>query len=120
MFGFDDYGVEYVTDKRPIVCRKLNILHGHEYPGGFAAPVSPLAASSLRSKACCIGTTTRLQNTRNRRMREKHRLLGLGCLSELPSLHAAEQVEPQFASIEMAREGNFKIRNHKIINGEIY
>ena len=54
VFGFADYGVEYVTDKRPIVCGKLNILHGHEYPGGFAAPVNPSRGLFLRAKACCI------------------------------------------------------------------
>jgi len=25
-----------------------------------------------------------------------------------------------FAMIEMGKDGNFKVRNHKIINGEVY
>ncbi|RTL28830.1 MAG: hypothetical protein EKK55_04145 [Rhodocyclaceae bacterium] len=123
VFGFDDYGVEYVTDKRPIVCGKLNILHGHEYPGGFAAPVNPARGLFLRSKACCIEGHYHQTSEHAEPTLEGKSIAcwSTGCLSELhPPYMPLNKWNHGFASIEMAREGNFKIRNHKIINGEIY
>lgn len=120
---FAKYGVEYVTEKRPIVCGKLNILHGHEYPGGFAAPVNPARGIFLRAKACCIEGHYHQTSEHAEPTLEGKNIAcwSTGCLSELhPPYMPLNKWNHGFASIEMAREGNFKIRNHKIINGEIY
>lgn len=120
---FADYGVEYVTEKRPIVCGKLNILHGHEYPGGFAAPVNPARGLFMRAKACCIEGHYHQTSEHAEPTLEGKSIAcwSTGCLSELhPPYMPLNKWNHGFATIEMAKEGNFKIRNHKIINGEIY
>lgn len=120
---FADYGVEYVTEKRPIVCGKLNILHGHEYPGGFAAPVNPARGLFMRAKACCIEGHYHQTSEHAEPTLEGKSIAcwSTGCLSELhPPYMPLNKWNHGFATIEMANGGNFKIRNHKIINGEIY
>lgn len=120
---FADYGVEYVTEKRPIVCGKLNILHGHEYPGGFAAPVNPARGLFMRAKACCIQGHYHQTSEHSEPTLEGKNIScwSTGTLSEIhPPYMPLNKWNHGFATIEMANAGNFKIRNHKIINGEIY
>ena len=120
---FSDYGVEYVTDKRPIVCGKLNILHGHEYPGGITAPVNPARGLFLRAKACAIQGHQHQTSEHSEPTLEGKNIAcwSTGCLSELhPAYMPLNRWNHGFATIQMARDGNFKVSNHKIINGEIY
>lgn len=120
---FKEYDIEYVTDKRPIVCGKLNILHGHEYPGGITAPVNPARGLFLRAKACAIQGHQHQTSEHAEPTLEGKSIAcwSVGCLSELhPQYMPLNKWNHGFASIEMAKDGNFKIRNNKIINGEIY
>lgn len=119
----DNYGIEYITEKRPIVCGKLNILHGHEYIGGITAPVNPARGLFMRAKACCIEGHFHQTSEHSEPTLEGKNIAcwSTGCLSELhPSYMPLNKWNHGFAMIEMGREGNFRVRNRKIINGEIW
>lgn len=46
LLHFDDYGIEYVTEQRPIMLGKLPLLHGHEYGAqALFSPVNPASVS---------------------------------------------------------------------------
>ena len=46
----DDYGIEVVTDQRPIMAGRLPVMHGHEMgKGGIAAPVNAARGLFLRT-----------------------------------------------------------------------
>lgn len=120
---FDNYGIEYVTGKRPIVCGKLNILHGHEYIGGISAPVNPARGLFLRAKACCIEGHFHQTSEHSEPTLEGKNIAcwSTGCLCELhPQYMPLNKWNHGFAMIEVGCEGNFRIRNRKIINGEIW
>jgi predicted phosphodiesterase len=44
-----ELGIEIVKEKRRIVCGDIDIIHGHEYPGGFGG-VNPARALFLKAK----------------------------------------------------------------------
>lgn len=50
LLGFDDYGIEYVEDRRVVRAGNLNIIHGHEYKGG-ASSMNPAMTLFRRAKA---------------------------------------------------------------------
>jgi predicted phosphodiesterase len=54
VFSLPENKVELVHQKRPITLGKLNVIHGHEYPGGISAPVNPARGLFLRGKCHAI------------------------------------------------------------------
>jgi len=48
----DKYGVELVSDHRPVTLGKLNVVHGHEY--SINSAVNPARGIFLRAKAHCM------------------------------------------------------------------
>lgn len=123
VLGFDKYGVEYVTGKRPIICGKLNILHGHEYPASSLGQVNPARGLFLRAGACTIEGHFHQTSEHSQPTLEGKNVScwSTGCLAELhPPYMPLNKWNHGFAMIEMGKDGNFKVRNHKIINGEVY
>ncbi len=49
LLDFEKWGIEYVTDQRPIMVGKLPCLHGHELPKGMASPVNMARGAFLRT-----------------------------------------------------------------------
>ena len=48
-------GIEVLGNKRIIMAGKLNIVHGHEFARGFAAPVNPARGFFLKAKNNVLG-----------------------------------------------------------------
>lgn len=123
VLGFKKFGVEYVTGKRPIICGKLNILHGHEYPASSLGQVNPSRGLFLRAGACTIEGHFHQTSEHSQPTLEGKNVScwSTGCLCELhPSYMPLNKWNHGFAMIELGRDGNFKVRNHKVINGEVY
>jgi predicted phosphodiesterase len=45
----DENGIAYVADKRPVMCGKLPVLHGHELPNGISSPVNVARGAYMRT-----------------------------------------------------------------------
>ena len=123
VLGLEDNGLGYVTGKRPITCGKLNILHGHEYPTSALGVVNPARGLFLRAGACAIEGHYHQTSEHAQPNLEGKSIAcwSTGCLSELhPPYMPLNKWNHGFAMIEIGKEGNFKVDNHKIINGEIY
>ena len=123
VLGLDENGLGYVTGKRPITCGKLNILHGHEYPTSALGVVNPARGLFLRAGACAIEGHYHQTSEHAQPNLEGKSIAcwSTGCLSELhPPYMPLNKWNHGFAMIEMGKAGNFKVSNHKIINGEIY
>lgn len=49
ILGFAEFGIDWVTEERPIMVGKLPIFHGHELPKGMTNPVNMARGAFLRT-----------------------------------------------------------------------
>ena len=120
---FGEIGVEWVTEKRPIVCGKLTIVHGHEFAKTMTNPVNPARGLFLQSKVCAYEGHYHQTSEHAENSLEGKSIAcwSSGCLCDLhPRYMPINKWNHGFGIIAIAKEGNFRIHNHKIINGEIY
>jgi predicted phosphodiesterase len=117
-----EYSIEVVKGKRVILAGKLNIIHGHELPRGMAPPVNPARGFFLRTKASTIGghhhqSSEHIENDLN------GNIIGCwstGCLCELnPHYAPINKWNHGFSTLDVSADGNFRVNNLKIINGEV-
>jgi predicted phosphodiesterase len=117
------FKVEVVKNKRIIKAGHLNILHGHEFAKGFIAPVNVARGFYLRSKANVIaGHHHRISNHRSKDLNGKQiSAWSTGCLCELnPKYMPINEWQHGFATVEIiSNDGNFRVNNIEIIDGEI-
>jgi predicted phosphodiesterase len=111
-----------VADLDFIQLGKLKVLHGHEYKGGFIAPVNPARGLFLRTKESC------LQSHVHRTSEHSEKTIGgkiistwsIGCLSDLqPDYNPYNQYNHGFAIVDVETNGDFEVSNRKIINNKI-
>lgn len=120
---FDNLGIEWVTDKRPIICGKLTIVHGHEFAKTMTNPVNPARGLFLQSKVCAYEGHYHQTSEHAENSLEGKSIAcwSSGCLCDLhPKYMPINKWNHGFGIIAIAKDGNFRIHNHKIINGEIY
>jgi predicted phosphodiesterase len=123
LLRLNNFGIEYVGDKRPIMLGRLPVIHGHEYKTSFAAPVNPARGYFLRAKTFCLGSHHHQSSAHD----EKD-LIGkvistwsTGCLCGLnPRFMPLNNHNHGFAVVETTTNGDFVVSNRKIINGVIY
>lgn len=115
--------IEYVCDKRNIKHGKLHVLHGHEFPHGMAAPVNPARGFYMRAKVSMIGghhhqTSEHTEPDLNNNIVTTW---STGCLCDLhPRYMPFNKWNHGFAYNELTDDqGNFRLRNYRIVNGEI-
>jgi hypothetical protein len=118
-----EYNIEVVGNKRVIRAGKLNILHAHELPKGMAGPVNPARGFFMKTKASTIGghhhqSSEHVENNLN------GDIIGCwstGCLCELyPHYMPINKWNHGFAVVEVINdEGDFRVKNLKIIKGEV-
>lgn len=115
-----DTGTEYVTDKRVIWLGKLNLLHGHEFGGGAAEPVSPAKTLYVRTKAsAACNHHHRISSHYERDIRGKpHATWSVGCACKLnPSYRPINQWENGYAVVEVSADGRFHFENRHVYPG---
>lgn len=121
--GLNQLGMTMVKNKRVIKAGNLNILHGHEFAKGFIAPVNVARGFYLRAKANVIAGHHH-RTSENIEQDINGKIIGAwstGCLCELtPKYAPINSWNHGFATVEIInKEGDFRVKNLKIINGEV-
>jgi predicted phosphodiesterase len=115
-------GIDVVKNKRVIKAGKLNIVHGHEFARGFAAPVNPARGFFMKAKSNVIGGHHH-QTSEHPEPDLNGNIIGAwstGCLCELhPEYMPINRWNHGAATIEVDKGGVFEVHNFKIINGKI-
>lgn len=117
-----DFGVEWVGDKRVVRLGKLNVLHGHEYKPTVQAPVNPARGLFLRSKTVAMcGHFHQTSEHHEPTLEGKPKgCWSTGCACQLsPAYMPLNKWNHGFATVEVARGGNFSVRNFRVMEGEI-
>lgn len=116
-----DQDITYVHDTRIILMGKLHVVHGHEIGKSFAPPVNVARGLYLKTKVNTIcGHHHQTSEHAEKSLDDK--VVGcwsVGCLAELkPDYARINKYNHGFAEIELDNNGDFEVRNRKIINGK--
>lgn len=123
LLKLEQYGIEWVSEKRPMHFGDLTILHGHEYSFGVFSPVNVARGLFLRAKTSSLcGHHHQTSQHQERDLRGNEVITySVGCLSELhPAYMPLNKWNHGFAIIE--RNGNdFAVDNLRIdSNGRVH
>jgi hypothetical protein len=117
-----DFGVEHVTERRVIHLGRLNVIHGHEYPGGASSPVNPARGLALKAKAVALcGHHHMTSEHHGATITGKPQgTWSIGCLCQLnPPYMPLNNWNQGFALVDVDGTGEFSVRNHRIFNGAV-
>lgn len=119
----EDYHIEVFDDTTLCKIGKLNITHGHLLLKGVFAPVNPARGAFMRAKASVlIGHTHKVSYHPETTLNGK--VIGCystGCLCELNPTYSpfANNFMHGFAYVEVAENGNYRVKNVQMIEGMI-
>jgi Mlc titration factor MtfA (ptsG expression regulator) len=122
LLRFREFGVTLVKDKQIAMAGKLPILHGHEWYGGFAPPVNPARGLFLKAKeSALVGHHHRTsEHTEKTLSGEVLTTWSTGCLCGLePEYAPYNNYNHGFAHVKVASDGNYELKNIRIINYKI-
>jgi predicted phosphodiesterase len=114
--------VEVVKDKRIISAGKLNILHGHEFPGGSGG-VNPARSMYLKaSDSLLVGhfhkTSSHTETTLNGDLITTH---STGHLCEPSPIYMPyNKWNHGFATLDLKTDGTYYLQNLRISKGKVY
>jgi predicted phosphodiesterase len=115
-------GVKVIGNKRIIMAGKLNIVHGHEFARGFAAPVNPARGFFLKAKSNVIGGHHHQISSHQEQDLNGNKVgaWSTGCLCELhPKYMPINNWSHGFATVEVSNTGSFHVNNITVIDGKI-
>ncbi len=122
LLEFDDFGVEYISDKRVIKAGRLHIVHGHEYRPTIQTPVNPARGLFLRAKSDAL-TSHFHQTSEHNEPTIDGKLQGawsIGCACNLsPTYMPLNKWNLGFAVVDINKDGDFAVTNLRIIDGKI-
>ncbi len=117
----DQYGVEWVEDKRLVMVGKLPVIHGHEYRGGGG--VMPARWLYLRTgESALMGHLHQPTFYSFRTITGKEvGMWSVGCACHLAPLYAPlNQWAHGWAIAEVSSDGGFQIHNRRLLkNGQV-
>ena len=119
---FREFGVTLIKDKQIAMAGKLPIMHGHEWQGGFAPPVNPARGLYMKAKeSCIIGHHHRTSEHTEKSLKgEVTTTWSTGCLCGLqPDYAPYNNYNHGFAHVQTDKEGNYHLKNIRIINYKI-
>lgn len=117
-----DFGVGTVSDRRVIAFGKLNIIHGHEFPGGCSSPVNPARGLYMKARSCSIaGHHHQSSEHHARNIRGTWEAAwSLGCACFLaPKYMPLNNWTHGMAYVELFNDGNFTVENKRVIGNKI-
>lgn len=123
--NLDQWSIELIEHMTLIKYGKLNILHGHEFGNAFFSPVNPARGLFLRAKSSTIAghnhqTSEHHENNING---DSIACWSIGCLCELSPDYrpfAFSKWNHGFAILSKTEDGNFSVKNKRIIKGKVY
>lgn len=122
LLELESRGWEYVTEKRPIYLGGLTLLHGHEYPTPVLGPVNAARGLFLRAKDCAM-VNHHHQTSEHTDPTVRSKIIttwSVGCLCDLhPQYARFNRWNHGAATVELAKNGTFKVHNFRIHDGQI-
>lgn len=122
LLRFREFDVTLVKDKQMALAGKLPILHGHEWYGGFAPPVNPARGLFLKAKeSAIVGHHHRTsEHTEKTLSGDVTTTWSTGCLCGLePEYAPYNNYNHGFAHVKVGKDGNYELKNMRIINYKI-
>jgi predicted phosphodiesterase len=123
IYHTEEYGVELVGEKRPILLGKLHLIHGHEYSFPISNPVNPARGLFLRAKthAVCGHFHQTSQHSEKRLDDKVVSCWSIGCACQLhPRYRPMNNWNHGFAIFRTDKTGAFDVESRKIIDGKVY
>ena len=118
--GFE---IEVITEKRTIMYRGLNLLHGHELPSSVMSPVNIARGLYLRTKAssACWHHHRSSEHSEQTLNGELITTWSVGCLADLhPDYMPINSHNHGFAVVRPSGEKGYNFFNYRIKDGVIY
>jgi hypothetical protein len=117
----DRQWLEYVSDKRVITTKKLNIIHGHEYPFAISNPVNPARGLYTRAKknSMCFHFHQTSEHSETAINGDLTTCWSVGCGCQLhPAFAPLNKWNHGFADV-FSEGDNFTVHNYRILNGKV-
>jgi hypothetical protein len=122
LLGLEEFGIEWIDNKRLIEVGKLTVVHGHEFGRGFFAPVNPARGFYSKAKKSVMGGHHHQISSHSAKTINGHQHVAysVGCLCDItPEYAPINEWSHGFAIIDLNPDGTFVVHNKKIINRTI-
>lgn len=121
LMHLEDRGIEVIPQNCPIRHHELTLIHGHEWGARFSSPVNPARGSFLKAHECTVEAHShRTSHHTEPTLRDRQvSCWSIGCLCTLHPEYRplGTKWNHGFAYLDTGSE--WKISNHRIINGEV-
>ena len=118
---YPKHGFEMVGDKRPVMCGKLPVFHGHELGrSGISNPVNPARGAFLRTHhSVLVGHSHQTSGHADTNLwHEETFVWSTGCLCDLtPEYARVNRWNYGFAIVDVSEDGGFDVLNLRINSG---
>lgn len=123
LLNLKNFNCTIIENKRIIKANKLNIIHGHEYPGGAFNPVNIARGLFLKGKVSALQGHNHQtsEHTESNMNEEIITTWSVGCLSELhPTYMPLNKWNHGFGIVELNdNKKDFEVKNKRIYNGKV-
>lgn len=123
LLELDNFGIEWVGEKRPIRLGKLHVVHGHEWRKTFTSPVNPARGLFTKAKVHALeGHYHQFSQHSERDLTDSIvSTWSTGCLCDLhPEYMPINNWGHGAADVEVDKDGAFQVDNFRIIEGKAY
>jgi hypothetical protein len=115
---YDKHGFEMVGDKRPVMCGKLPVFHGHELGrSGISNPVNPARGAFLRTHhSVLVAHSHQTSGHADTNLwHEETFVWSTGCLCDLtPDYARINRWNHGFSVVDVSTDGSFDVLNLRI------
>lgn len=122
LLHFGDHGIESVRDRRVVQLGHLNVIHGHEFPGGTSSSVNPARGLYLKARSVAMcGHNHRTSEHHARDIKGKSEAAwSVGCACDLsPRWMPLNDWNAGFAFVHLDKGGDFAVENKRVLNGRV-
>lgn len=122
LLHLDDIGAEWVSGRRVVALGKLNVIHGHEFPGGCTSPVNPARGLYLKARSVAIcGHHHQTSEHHARNIRgQAEAAWSLGCACFLsPRYMPLNNWNLGCAFVDVCEDGSFGVENKRFLGGKL-
>jgi predicted phosphodiesterase len=124
ILGLPSLKIHSIPDKQAVLLGKLYVYHGHEILRMAVTSVSPARTLFLKTKQSALVSHTHKISTYRATRADGQPVMcwSIGSLCELnPDYNPhGNDYAHGFAIVEVKKDGNFKVNNYQIIDGEVY